>query len=53
MLLEAILGSNLKKWRHIAVTTLPLRDQISVAVGLARCLFRQLEGLQRARRVSI
>lgn len=35
MLLEAILGSDLKKWRHIAFTTLPLRDQISVAVGLA------------------
>ena len=35
MLLEAILGADLKKWRHIAVTALPLRNQISVAVGLA------------------
>lgn len=35
MLLEAILGGDLKKWRHIAMTALPLRNQISVAAGLA------------------
>lgn len=35
ILLDAIFGVDQKRWRRIAVTTLSLRDQISVAAGLA------------------